>query len=177
MQRFSLPRRGDGGPGVLSPPFGLGQKLLTPEEYAHYYYQQQAFQQQFQQQQQALQQQQFSQQQFQQQPFQQQAFQQSLPQGRGIPLDQTSQPDAQPGESTQKACFFYFGHQKNCRNGAQCSFSHDEEVYMQQNNVKKCPNEGCANYCRGRQCKQCHFLTQQQNNMEEQNNIEEEPSL
>ena len=43
-----------------------------------------------------------------------------------------------------------------CRFGDACLYSHDPIVYRAARRLRGCPNPGCANLCRGRQCKQCH---------------------
>lgn len=51
-------------------------------------------------------------------------------------------------------CRYHFGD--GCRYGENCFYSHNEKVFMAVNNLRHCPNEGCLNYCRGRQCRECH---------------------
>ena len=53
-------------------------------------------------------------------------------------------------------CRYHFSKDKTCRYGDMCFFSHDVEHFMKTNSLKECPNDGCTNLCRGKQCKACH---------------------
>lgn len=61
-----------------------------------------------------------------------------------------------PKSKTWGYCSFFNTFQ-GCRNGTNCKFVHDTET--KQNSEKQprpCPNDGCKNFCFGRQCKHCH---------------------
>ena len=54
-------------------------------------------------------------------------------------------------------CAHHFaGSPGGCRYGSQCFYSHDKAVYMAFNRLRLCPNTGCENLCKGRQCRECH---------------------
>lgn len=51
-------------------------------------------------------------------------------------------------------CRYYL---KGCRYGDNCKDIHDVELITQEFGLHRCPNEGCDQYCRGKQCQQCHL--------------------
>ena len=54
-------------------------------------------------------------------------------------------------------CPHHFGKSgAACKYGDACFFSHDLAVYKAARQLRPCPNTGCDNLCRGRQCKACH---------------------
>lgn len=54
-----------------------------------------------------------------------------------------------------KFCFGRFGRDGECKNGDDCKFSHDVDLFMTKNGLKNCPN--CSNFCKADsvQCKHC----------------------
>ena len=52
-------------------------------------------------------------------------------------------------------CRFFFGRNLYCKYGDQCQFSHVDQDFKNSGFVK-CPNIGCNNVCKGKQCYQCH---------------------
>ena len=49
----------------------------------------------------------------------------------------------------------YFFTDKGCRRALLCPFSHEESAVLNPE-LHECPNDGCTNLCKGKQCKRCH---------------------
>jgi hypothetical protein len=64
---------------------------------------------------------------------------------------------APPRDNSPTFCKFQFGVQGWCRLGDKCTYSHDPQVYMKKMGLHMCPNKGCDNMCRGKQCQECHL--------------------
>jgi len=57
-------------------------------------------------------------------------------------------------------CRYHWGPH-GCRFGDKCHYSHDDERYIEAHELIRCPNDGCTNFCKGAQCRQCHEIMQQ----------------
>lgn len=60
------------------------------------------------------------------------------------------------------SCRFFFGRERKCKFGDQCRFSHDEDQFLAEHQLKRCGNAAfCPGYCRGDFCRECrlqHYL-------------------
>lgn len=63
------------------------------------------------------------------------------------------------GTGSKKSCSMYFGYARTCPYGNQCSFSHDETVFMLEHNLKWCSE--CPRFCKiyKQRCGQCSVIS------------------
>ena len=81
---------------------------------------------------------------------------------QGKPQKSAAKPQFSQADKTEMAntpCRFYFGQAGECRYADQCFYSHDQTVYNQYHGLHECPN-GCGNWCKGAQCRECHLQWQ-----------------